>query len=145
MSFDKIKLEKPWPSMSINQQTAEKAYEAVLAKVGCSKPARDAIDARIIEEVRNGTASMGENGFVSNQEEAGGWIEMKTGPVPLDSDNDGMPDSWEKQYKLNPNDATDHTKDNDSDGYTNIEEYLNGTNPKVFVDYRKPENNVNTL
>lgn len=30
-------------------------------------------------------------------------------------------------------------------GYTNIEEYLNGTDPPVFVDYTKRENNVNTL
>ena len=29
--------------------------------------------------------------------------------------------------------------------YTNIEEWLNGTNPKQFVDYSKPENNKNDL
>ncbi len=31
------------------------------------------------------------------------------------------------------------------DGYTSIEEYLNGTDPTVFIDYTKPENNINTL
>ena len=35
--------------------------------------------------------------------------------------------------------------DKDGDGYTNIEEYLNGTDPTEFVDYTKRENNVNTL
>ena len=33
----------------------------------------------------------------------------------------------------------------DGDGYTNVEEYLNGTDPTEFVDYTKPENNTNTL
>jgi hypothetical protein len=36
-------------------------------------------------------------------------------------------------------------KDLDGDGYTNLEEYLNGTDPTKFIDYSKPENNVNTL
>jgi pectate lyase len=140
-----FRLSEPWPAMPINQQTAEEAYEAVLERVGCSLPSRDAIDARIIEEVSTGTASKGENGFVTTQEESGGWIEMKSGPVPADTDNDGMPDEWEIRYGLDPNDTTDNSKDTDGDGYTNIEEFLNGTAPTEFVDYTKPESNVNTL
>ena len=56
-----------------------------------------------------------------------------------------MPDEWEARYGLNPQDASDGSLDKDKDGYTNVEEYLNGTDPSVFVDYTKPENNVNTL
>ncbi len=56
-----------------------------------------------------------------------------------------MPDAWEKEYGLNPKDPSDGTKDADGDGYTNVEEYLNGTNPKQFVDYTKPENNIDSL
>lgn len=140
-----FRLSEPWPAMPIRQETAEAAYRAVLERVGCSLPARDAIDARIIEEVRNGTASKGQNGFVSSQEEAGGWIEMKSGPVPADADGDGMPDEWEGRYRFDPNDASDNAKDRDGDGYTNVEEFLNGTDPGKFVDYTRPENNVNTL
>lgn len=140
-----FRLAEPWPAMVINQQTAEKAYAAVLEHVGCSLPVRDAIDARIVQEVRNGTATRGANGFVLNQEEAGGWIEMKSGPAPADTDNDGMPDEWEKKFDLNPADAADNVADDDNDGYTNLEEYLNGTDPTTFVDYTKPENNINTL
>ncbi len=49
-----------------------------------------------------------------------------------DTDADGMPDWWEIDYGLNPhiNDA-DH--DNDSDGYTNLEEYLAGWNPTHYA------------
>ena len=56
-----------------------------------------------------------------------------------------MPDEWELKFKLNPQDAADAAQDKDKDGYTNVEEYLNGTDPTVFVDYTKPENNINTL
>jgi hypothetical protein len=31
------------------------------------------------------------------------------------------------------------------DGYTDVEEYLNGTDPTHFVDYTLPEKNINTL
>jgi hypothetical protein len=40
-----------------------------------------------------------------------------------------MPDEWEIRYHLNPNDPGDASLDSDGDGYTNIEEYLNGTQP----------------
>ena len=56
-------------------------------------------------------------------------------PVPraedktYDSDNDGMPDWWEKKYGLNPLDPSDADKDSDNDGFTNLEEYMAGTDP----------------
>lgn len=47
-----------------------------------------------------------------------------------DSDNDGMPDSWELQYGLNPtlNDAQD---DLDNDGFSNLDEFLQETDPSL--------------
>jgi len=48
-----------------------------------------------------------------------------------------------KKYGLNPNDPKDSNQDSDKDGYTNIEEYLNGTNPTEYLDYSKAENNKN--
>lgn len=56
-----------------------------------------------------------------------------------------MPDEWEKRYEFDPQDATNASQDNDNDGYTNIEEYLNGADPTEYVDYTKPENNVSIL
>ncbi len=56
-----------------------------------------------------------------------------------------MPDDWEKKYGLDANKADDNSSDKDGDGYTNVEEYLNGTDPTEFVDYTKPENNINSL
>ncbi len=51
ISIEKIKLNKPWPSLPIDQQTAKEAYKAVLANVGSVLPERDAIDTRVIETV----------------------------------------------------------------------------------------------
>ena len=49
--------------------------------------------------------------------------------IVLDSDNDAIPDEWEKRYGLNPNDPSDANADLDGDGFTNLEEYLAGTDP----------------
>ena len=46
-----------------------------------------------------------------------------------------MPDAWEKTHGLNPADAGDSRLDPDDDGYTNVEEYLNGTDPTKYVNY----------
>jgi len=48
--------------------------------------------------------------------------------VIRDTDQDGMPDPWEKQYDLDPKTAN-AGEDPDDDGLTNIEEYNHGTNP----------------
>lgn len=51
-----------------------------------------------------------------------------------DDDNDGMPDEWEIANFLDPlfDDAHD---DADEDGYTNLEEYLAGTDPNNPVSH----------
>jgi len=48
----------------------------------------------------------------------------------LDSDGDGMPDSWEDLYGFNKNSSADAALDFDGDGLSNLEEYLAGTHPK---------------
>jgi len=139
------KMSASWDAMPINQESPQDAYNAVLAHAGCSKPKRDSIDRRIVEEARNGTATYGNNGIITMPGDVGGWPELKSTTAPTDTDHDGMPDTWEDKFGFDTSDSDDTTKDKDSDGYTNLEEYLNGTDPTVFVDYTKSKNNVNTL
>lgn len=110
----------PFPAPPVRTTTAREAYEAVLAGAGATRPARDAVDARLVEEVRLGTGRI-----VDSTREAGGWPEYRPAPAPPDADSDGMPDAWEKARGLDPRNAADAAADRDGDGYTNIEEYLN--------------------
>ena len=134
-----LKLDQPWPSMAINQQIAEEAYYSVLENVGATLPKRDTIDARIIDEVRNGYATYEGStykqdnpvpdkskicGIIDTQNDVGGWPLLKSSPAPLDSDHDGMPDSWESTNGLNLNDLEDRNGIGEG-GYTNLEIYLN--------------------
>ena len=103
-------------------------------------------DERIIAEVESGTATYGGTygeslGIIDSQETVGGWPNLAAGQPPTDTDHDGMPDAWETRYRLDPADPTDGSTDRDNDGYTNLEEFLNATDPTVFVDYNDPANN----
>lgn len=107
-----------------SETSAEEAYELVLAGAGASH-ARDSVDARIVQEVRNGTATYG-NGVIDSQQEVGGYPRLKPLPVPRDTDRDGMPDAWEICHGLDPNTASDRNAMNLSGTfYTNLEVYLN--------------------
>jgi hypothetical protein len=138
------RVNQPLPMAPLTIHSAQEAFERVLEGAGASLPRRDAVDQRIVKEVRTGKVTFG-NGIITDPSQVGGWPVLKPAPAPVDADADGMPDAWEKAHGLNPNDASDSSGDKDNDGYTNVEEYLNGTDPGAFVDYKNPANNVNTL
>ncbi len=94
------------------------ALEDVLGNSGAKVPHVDAVDERILSEFRNGTGRI-----IDTQEEVGGFPDLALGTARVDSDNDGMPDSWEIANGFNP-DVDDSAGDSDDNGYTNIEEYL---------------------
>ena len=116
--------DEPAPFAPVKTVPAEEAYEMVLAGTGATKPKRDPVDLRIIEETRTGKPTY-KNGVILNEKDVGGWPELKSSEAPMDTDKDGIPDEWENKNSLNPNDRSDGSKDKDGDGYTNIEEYLN--------------------
>lgn len=134
ISFDRYKtggyLPVSWPLVESREEfdvgaakpqteSAGDALDHVLAAAGASKP-RDLADARLVAGVFDGTHRL-----IDSQSEVGGWPDLKSKPAPADADQDGMPDSWEQKAGLDPNDAEDRNGDQDGDGYTNLEEYLN--------------------
>ena len=116
-----FKMTSPFPvSESVATDDALTAYSRVLADAGATRPKRDLVDTRLVNDVIYGTGHI-----INDETEVGGWPTLNSTTPPLDTDHDGMPDSWETTHGLNPNDANDNKLDRDSDGYTNIEEYLN--------------------
>ncbi len=140
-----IKVDSPFPIADVTTQSPEEAYELVIKYAGAILPKRDSIDLRIIEEVKTGTANFGgawgaKSGIIDSQTQIGGWPELKTYNVPVDSDHDGMPDEWEISHGLNPNNPEDRNIVN-SEGYTNLEVYLNSL-VDVITDVKKNESSL---
>jgi hypothetical protein len=131
-----LRVEVPYVVAPVNTESAVSAYESVLRDAGCALR-RDAVDQRVIEEVRTGTATHGETyggggkGLIDSQTAVGGWPELKSLPATDDSDHDGMPDAWERQHGLAPENPADGAQDANGDGYTNLEEYLNSLVPRA--------------
>jgi acetyl esterase/lipase/pectate lyase len=131
---------EPFAMPLVRTSSAREAYDAVLVSVGASLPIRDVVDARLVREVRERKGRM-----IDSQTEVGGWPELKSAPAPADSDHDGMSNDWERKHMLNPDNASDGVGDTDKDGYTDIEEYLNNTDPTQYIDYRDLRNNFDSF
>lgn len=110
-----------------NVVSALQAYQLILTSAGASIPRRDPVDSFMMAEL----ASLGTKGITistftnENLLPMGGVGFVPGGAAPLDTDRDGIPDEWELQYGLNPNNAADG-KTLNPDGYTNLEHYING-------------------
>lgn len=145
-----LKSDKPFPMPVFKILPTLAARDYVLANVGATLPKRDAVDERIIKQVRTGVIEnkplpdaifhVGDKyikrrlpedsykqGIITHPSQVGGYPEYKGTPYK-DSDNDGMPDAYEIKHGLNPHDASDAAKYTKS-GYTNIEVYLNSVVP----------------
>jgi len=121
-----VRINKPYPHAYLEIEPAREAYEHVLAHAGATKPRRDAVDERVVDMVRTGTVTYEQGeGIITDFSQVGGYPEYRGDPY-ADADSDGMPDDWESRYRLNPHEPADAAQDPNGDGYTNIEEFLNG-------------------
>jgi len=101
----------------ITTQSAAVACPAVLAGVGAFP--RDTVTTRIVDETENRTGSW------DAHRPANLLLGLTAGTPPVDTDGDGIPDTWEATHGLDPNDAAD-ANDTQPSGYMAIEEYING-------------------
>jgi len=121
-------IDEPVDFAPVLTETAEEAFESVLVYAGAIRPKRDSHDERIVREVRSGRTTFG-NGIIASQTDVGGWPELLSTQPQQDIDADGMPDEWERRFSPNRDLSLQGSLDLDGDGYTNVEEYLNQTNP----------------
>ena len=110
----------PFNTPAIRTSAPSEAYEYVLLNAGATRPARDAVDKRIVEEVKNRSGRLLEN----NPETVGGWPELASGTPYPDGDRDGIADDWESKNGLDAANAEDGRLDFDGDGWTNLENFL---------------------
>ena len=128
-------------SVAQNPESADAAYSNVLAYAGSgiNAASRPKIDKQVIEETRTGTGSLtGGRDFSTVTDSAvldaitkygikhmdyNSYYPSSSSKQIVDSDNDGMPDSWETARGLNPHSASDATGDYQGKGYNNIEYY----------------------
>jgi pectate lyase len=104
------------------EQSAQEAYNRVVQDAGANLPVRDSVDQRIINNLKQRSGS-----FMNGSDLV--WPALASGPVPADTDQDDLPDSWEQSQFGSLSNGT--ASNPDGDGYTNVEEYINGSNPKT--------------
>lgn len=125
-----MRLSSPLSPGEVTTHTAQKAYEKTLAYAGASLT-RDSVDLRVLHDIETGTATYmsggngSVNGIIDTQGAVGGWPVLNSLPAPADTDNDGMPDSWETSNSLNLNDPADAQLKTVDGVYPNIEVYIN--------------------
>lgn len=130
-----IKINQPHDIQNnVKTDSPKDVYEKIL-QIGGASLVRDAVDLRVLKEVKNGTftyeGSRGsKNGIIDSQNDVGGFPELKPGKISADSDNDGMPDEWEIKYNLDPKKANANGRNLDKN-YDNIEVYMNDLVKKI--------------
>ncbi len=118
----------PFYAGFVETKSAEEAYEYVLADAGTIP--RDAYDRSVVDEVRSDSGTL-----IDEDYEVGGLPELRPALPPVDTNRNGIPDWWQIKYGIRPETGLNPSGDMNGTGYTNIEEYLNGTDMEVFVAY----------
>ena len=99
----------------IKTQTAQEAYEQVLAESGATLSKRDSIDARVVADVKNGTGRI-----INNANEVGGIIKTENISRVFE-----IPSDWKTSNNMGTAKETDIIKSGKWTGYTWIEAYVN--------------------
>ena len=127
-SVNDVRVNTPFmQEWAINMRTAQQAFDVVLERAGASFR-RDAIDTRVVGEVRAGNATFGD-GLVPADAIPGNWhVHQSEAPAPRmlrgTPNDDGIPDWFKIKHRLplGQNMANRHSL---SPYFTNLEMYLN--------------------
>jgi hypothetical protein len=135
-----------WNKTPVDLLGANSLPDVVLNDVGANArldekgnfiPNSDAVDKRVIGDFSDGDGYSGNGKYKDERDFPGGWPTIAPGTPYPDTDHDGMSDVWEADHGFSSTDASDGNGDRDGDGYTNIEEFLNGTDPGSITSISK--------
>ena len=133
-SYQYLVSEPLFPSYA-DIHTAKDAMKIVTSTAGATMPVRDEQHVRVIRETLDGTwtykgSKSGIKGEIDNEAditnaENGGWEVWpeESRAADWDSDQDGMPDWWERATSGDPQ-VANANEDPDGDGWTLLEDYL---------------------
>lgn len=82
---------------------------------------------KLIQTIPDAPQEKNRNIFVRKAEEA--FVKSDLEPQKTDTDHDGMPNEWEIRYGLDPANPSDAQTDLDRDNYSNLDEYIGGSDP----------------
>lgn len=130
---------------ALDPDTAAEAYTSVLANVGATLPKRDAIDARIIDDVKHQTGRV-----INNASEVGGLIDFSLGTTETRAFE--IPSDWLSAKGLSDMAETDIITSGEYAGYSVIEAYVNEwtdaqqapSNPSITVTSPAVASNSNS-
>lgn len=128
----------PYPYPELETVSATTLVDNLLPDVGATLPYRDMVDAYMVREAKTfGT----EGALLSSESQLpfgvpSAWTTV-TFEKPTDTDGDGMPDAWEQANGTNP--SVDDAMTIASNGYANIENYINSLSRNDMTPYlREP-------
>ncbi|MBQ1626482.1 MAG: hypothetical protein II100_03105, partial [Prevotella sp.] len=147
LSGDQVLNWEPWASEPFfpsyaTIETAEAAFNNVLCDVGCNQPELDNHDTRIIQETLLGTTSYvgskgKKKGIIDHEDDSEGFaglniIEAQR-EANWDTDQDGIPDWFEKVTGTDVNVPNNNDCHDDNEYYTDLEQYLNWIAEPNFI------------
>jgi hypothetical protein len=153
-----VRVDRPFPMARVRIESAQDAFDSVLKNAGANLPKRDSVDERAVTETRTGkvwsegktftpepmkglaknNVGVAGNGIITDISQVGGYPEYNGEPIK-DLGADGIPLSWKKKFDLNVNDPELAQKDLQGDGYTVMDKYLNGLDPRKKIIWNDPK------
>lgn len=110
---------EPFETINTTTVSAGELPRLLTPYVGAFLPMRDQVDSRIVDDFNNNSG-----GLISRPSDVLGWPKIEVVNRPIDPGN-----IWQNKYDIDLSNPIEANGDHNNNGYTNIEEFLNGTDP----------------
>lgn len=118
-------------------RSAIDAKAQVIANSGAKVPIRDAVDTLVASDINTNAGRLCGVTESATSANCATFPTYNSASAPTDTDNDGIPDSWELSHGLNPNNTSDGAAITPS-GYSNLEWYINELAGDVYGVASRP-------